>query len=233
MLLTPINWDNKPKWQYEMFKDFGCACAFTGREENITLDHLIPRQKSYGEVTSYTNLLPICFEINASKNDKHLFAWFENNGERLGITEERFRKAIEYVADKLGMSFEQYREYYDRMFYRETAEEFYAKREGSPSAAVIDFRKTKFIMVPRSLVNDDELTQRDKVAYMTLCLYANNDTKQAYPSVDTLARVTGCSRSSMFRALASLEANGYIKKEQRFIGKQKQTTNMYYLLDKN
>lgn len=97
---------------------------------------------------------------------------------------------------------------------------------------VIDYRTTKFVMVPRSLVEDKTLIARDKAVYMSLCLFTNNDTKQAYPSIDTISQLVGCSRSSTVRALRALEDGGYIKREKRTNGRGGQTTNIYYLLDK-
>lgn len=92
---------------------------------------------------------------------------------------------------------------------------------------VIDFRTQKFVMVPQSLVKDSLLNKRDKVVYMSLCLFANNETKQAYPSTQTIATIVGCSRNNVFKSLRSLENGGYIKREGR-AGE----TNIYYLLDK-
>lgn len=97
---------------------------------------------------------------------------------------------------------------------------------------VIDYRTSKFVMVPRSLVEDTSLLMRDKAVYTALCLYANNDTKQAYPSADTIAGIVGCSRNSVFRAVVALEKAGYVRRESRKNGHGRQTTNIYYLLDK-
>ncbi len=97
---------------------------------------------------------------------------------------------------------------------------------------VIDFRTSKFVMAPRTLVEDKTLSPRDKTVYLTLCLYANNESKQAYPSAETIGEYVGCSRNSVFRAVAKLEKAGYIKRENRKNGLGRQTTNIYYLLDK-
>lgn len=97
---------------------------------------------------------------------------------------------------------------------------------------VIDYRTTKFIMIPQSLARDKSLTHRDKIVYMTLCLYSDNASKQSYPSAQTIAEMSGVSRNGVFRALKALELAGYIRREQRTFGRGKQTTNVYYLLDK-
>lgn len=229
-MLNPINWERKTKWQREMFEYFGNSCAFTGRTDNITLDHLIPRQKAYGDVTNRTNLLPLCLSVNSSKNNLHLFEWYDQKGKQHGVSEERFTKAIGYIASNLGMSFEEYREYYDQMYYRDDKPKL-DELDEDDEPLILDFRKTKFIMLPKSLVRDSRITHREKISYMTLCLFANNDSKQAFPSINTIADTAGYSRSSMIRALNTLEGYGYIRKENRFFGEQKQTSNVYVLLD--
>ena len=97
---------------------------------------------------------------------------------------------------------------------------------------VIDYRTTKFVMIPQSLARDKTLTHADKIVYMTLCLYTDNTSKQSHPSAQTIADVAGVSRSTVFRALTSLEEAGYVSREHRSYGKGKRTTNAYYLLDK-
>ena len=92
--------------------------------------------------------------------------------------------------------------------------------------------KSKFVMIPQSLVRHKSLTHRDKIVYMSFCLFTDNISKQSYPSAQTVAEIASISRSSVFRALKSLEAEGYIRREQRTFGDGKQTTNVYYLLDK-
>lgn len=228
-MINPINWEKKTQWQRDMFNYFGKSCAFTGRTDNITFDHLIPRQKAYGDVTNTTNLLPLCLSVNSSKNNSHVFEWYDQKGKQHGVTEERFVKAIEYMAGRLGMDFDEYREYYDQMYYREDKPQIEEFDDDVPG--VLDFRKTNFIMLPKSLVQDTRITHREKISYMTLCLFANNDSKQAFPSINTIADTAGYSRSSMVRALNSLEEFGYIRKENRFFGEQKQTSNVYILLD--
>lgn len=97
---------------------------------------------------------------------------------------------------------------------------------------VIDFRTSKFVMIPQTLARDRSLTHSDKIVYMTLCLYTDNTSKQSHPSAQTIADVSGVSRSTVFRALDSLEKAGYVRREKRTYGRGKQTTNAYYLLDK-
>lgn len=97
---------------------------------------------------------------------------------------------------------------------------------------IVDKRTHKFVIVPRTLVEDLALTHRDKAVYMALCLYTDNSTKQAFPSTLTIANKSGTSRSGVFRALRALENGGYIRRENRSNGIGSKLTNIYYLLDK-
>lgn len=97
---------------------------------------------------------------------------------------------------------------------------------------IVDYRTTKFVIIPRTLVTDTSVTYRDKCVYMALCLYTNNSTKAARPSTQTIADNVGCARSSVFDSLKRLEASGYIKRKSRSSKRSGRMTNVYYLLDK-
>lgn len=97
---------------------------------------------------------------------------------------------------------------------------------------IIDYRTTKFVIIPKTLVIDQSVTYRDKCVYMALATYANNTTKAARPSTQTIADNVGCSRSSVFDSLKRLEQSGYIKRKSRSSKKAGSLTNIYYLLDK-
>ena len=97
---------------------------------------------------------------------------------------------------------------------------------------VIDYRTTRFVMAPKTLVTDAEVTHRDKCVYLALAMYANNTTKAARPSTQTIADNVGCSRRSVFESIKRLEQNGYIKRKRRSSKKSGSLSNIYYLLDK-
>lgn len=61
---------------------------------------------------------------------------------------------------------------------------------------------------------DGNLSSRDKMVLMALADYAD-DKNEAWPSHKTLATWTHMSRSTVIRALQSLEAAGYVKAVQR------------------
>ncbi len=80
--------------------------------------------------------------------------------------------------------------------------------------------------------NDAKLSKPVELAvYAVLCMYADNTTKDAYPSVATIAKKSRCSEPVARRALISLENAGYIDIKKRFGKSGNQLSNQYYLLD--
>lgn len=97
---------------------------------------------------------------------------------------------------------------------------------------VFDARTSKFVIIPRTLVTDQSVTYRDKCVYMALCLYANNTTKAARPSTQTIADNVGCNRNGVFESISRLETSGYVSRKTRRNKGGRKLTNVYYLLDK-
>lgn len=93
-----------------LLEKFGGKCALTGKDVPIQLDHVIPIAIGHGGTTK-GNMLPIWQRINSSKNDRNIFEWYERNAERFEVCPERFRRAIEYIADLNDMTYDEYREY--------------------------------------------------------------------------------------------------------------------------
>lgn len=89
---------------------FGNKCALTGKEVPLEFDHVIPVDWERGG-TTVGNMLPIWQRINSSKSNRNIFEWYEQNGDRFEVKPELFRRAIEYLADLNGMTYEQYRDY--------------------------------------------------------------------------------------------------------------------------
>lgn len=98
---------------------------------------------------------------------------------------------------------------------------------------IIDYRKRKFIMISQQAVmRDKKLTKPSELTvYLALCGFADNETKQSYPSVAKLAEVALCSESSVQRALRTLEEVGYIEIRKRRDRRGFITSNQYVLLD--
>jgi predicted transcriptional regulator len=67
---------------------------------------------------------------------------------------------------------------------------------------------------------------------MYLCDRCDKDGK-CYPAIGTIARELKLSRSTVKRALADLEKNGRIRKEQRWRENGGKSSNMFYLAQRN
>lgn len=77
-----------------------------------------------------------------------------------------------------------------------------------------------------------ELPHRAMAVYMYLRDRCDKDGK-CYPAIGTIARELKLSRSTVKRALADLEKNGRIRKEQRWRENGGKSSNMFYLEQRN
>ena len=84
-----------------------------------------------------------------------------------------------------------------------------------------------FTIVPHWLLGI--LKPLEIVTYVALGQYADNKTKECWPSVTKLAKDIGRSRYSTIKALQGLEEKGAIEIKQRFKDKGEQTSNLYIL----
>jgi hypothetical protein len=93
---------------------FKNECAITGKYD-IAFDHFIPvgwgaivRKYGIGG-TTYANMIILDKSINSSKSSWNPFLWFERYGERHNISIEKWNMAVEYIAEKHGMTSYDYR----------------------------------------------------------------------------------------------------------------------------
>lgn len=98
---------------------------------------------------------------------------------------------------------------------------------------VIDFRRRKFVQVTRDIIDKDtKLTKPVDIAvYTVLCMYADNETKEARPSVATIAEKARTSERTVRRSLQALKDAGYIDIRNRYDARGFQAANQYVLLD--
>lgn len=92
-------------------KYFG-GCALTGNTEHVQFDHVIPIVTGYGGTVAW-NMLPMTAELNQSKSTKHIIVWFYENQERFSLSEDRFLRALEYLADLRNTDINCFLEYID------------------------------------------------------------------------------------------------------------------------
>ena len=84
-----------------------------------------------------------------------------------------------------------------------------------------------FTIVPHWLL--EVLKPIELTTYIALGQYADNKTKECWPSVSTLAKDIDRSRYSTIKALQGLEEKNVIEVKQRFKDKGEQTSNLYIL----
>lgn len=73
------------------------SCRWTGRTENVTLDHVIP--KTQGGGSTIPNYSPMIRELNSSKGDMNVFLWMRTN--RFAEIAKKYGIKPEYVEVEL------------------------------------------------------------------------------------------------------------------------------------
>src|SRR5699024_501495 len=87
---------------------------------------------------------------------------------------------------------------------------------------VLDFDDNRFARVTRSVIEDEKYLKRpvDKLVYTVLCMYANNKTLSAHPSIKTLVDKCLCSENSVRTSLKRLEELELVSIKRRKKGKE-------------
>lgn len=89
---------------------FNNSCALTGESENIEFDHVIPISwRVFG--TTINNIIPLNKSLNASKGNRNIFKWYEENKDKFDIDEYKFKNAISYVAELNNMTYDEYEKF--------------------------------------------------------------------------------------------------------------------------
>ena len=98
---------------------------------------------------------------------------------------------------------------------------------------VVDFRKNKFIRVTREVIDDTSELEfsTDIAVYVVLCMYADNNTTESNPKIETIAEKARCSERTVKRALNRLRDAGYIDIRHRFNALGHRASSQYVLLD--
>ncbi|MBC2104001.1 helix-turn-helix domain-containing protein [Listeria booriae] len=87
-----------------------------------------------------------------------------------------------------------------------------------------------FTKVNNSAIDDKTLKASEKALYTALSRYADNKTRQCYPSKETLLSTAGISDHTFRLAIKTLEKRNYIRIEPRSNGLGRQLSNLYTLL---
>jgi len=101
------------------------------------------------------------------------------------------------------------------------------------SDSIRDVRKQPFAWFDKALIirDGEELGAQAIAVYCVLSAYANNDTGQAFPSVNTIAKQCGITPPTAHKALATLSRMGWIAIEARKAASGGHLSNQYTLLD--
>lgn len=97
---------------------------------------------------------------------------------------------------------------------------------------VLDRRSVPFVMVTKSVLEDESLKAADKSVYSVLCMYADNRTSDCYPSRETLLKKAGISDNTLRNSIRKLQDSGYIDVKKRY-NSAGRASNLYVLLDVN
>jgi hypothetical protein len=81
----------RKRFRKDIFDSWG-ECAYCGRHNPDTLDHVIP--KARGGATARTNLIPCCASCNLAKSDVTWFTWFRTQS---FWSEEREFRILKWV----------------------------------------------------------------------------------------------------------------------------------------
>ncbi len=76
---------------------------------------------------------------------------------------------------------------------------------------------------------DTNLSEHAKLVRLFLARCADNQTRQSFPSINTIAEKCSISRPTAKRALAELEEAGWLKKTFRYTELGNHTSNVYTL----
>lgn len=86
-----------------------------------------------------------------------------------------------------------------------------------------------FACVDREVAVDPTLSPIDKAVFAVLCAHADNDSRECYLKVATIAYEAGCSERSVQNSLKKLEELGIIERKARFEN-NKQLSSLYRII---
>ena len=74
-----------------------------------------------------------------------------------------------------------------------------------------DIITKQHVQVPHLTENDFEITPKDLLIYACIRRYMNKDNKEAFPSLETIAKDSGASRPTVSKSIKLLEKYNYLK----------------------
>lgn len=113
--------DFTPEQMSSTLEFFDNGCALTGESENLDWDHVIPISLGVGGTTE-ANMIPLRSDLNKRKSNLNIFEWFERSKDALGLNQDKFDNLIKFIAEKNGMTPEEYRSFYYEQFNKNEGE---------------------------------------------------------------------------------------------------------------
>lgn len=89
----------------------------------------------------------------------------------------------------------------------------------------------KFTLVYNDFLESDLLNYYEKMVFISLKKFADNDTMKAFPSLKTISKITGISLSQVRRSIDHMEELGVISIEHRTDKDKGHQSNLYTLYD--
>lgn len=90
----------------------------------------------------------------------------------------------------------------------------------------------RFTLVFNDFLDSNLLSAKEKMVFIAIKRFANNETQTAFPSLQTIGRITGMSKSSVQRSLKRLEELGVLEhKRQKNEKTNGFTSNLYTIYD--
>ena len=87
-----------------------------------------------------------------------------------------------------------------------------------------------FTMIHNDILENTLLNMREKICFVVLQKFADNETHTCFPSLNKLAAIIGCSKPTVIKALKGLEEKGLILKKRRKRADGGHTSNLYTIL---
>lgn len=91
-LYTTSNSDAKRLWRKHIKESWENKCAYCGSEDNLTLDHIIPRSK--GGEDSTNNVICCCHSCNQSKGHNSWEEWYSSQE---FFNEIKYQKILNWI----------------------------------------------------------------------------------------------------------------------------------------
>lgn len=89
----------------------------------------------------------------------------------------------------------------------------------------------KWTMVYNDFLESNLLSPTEKIIFITIKKFADNESLTAFPSINTIANYTGLSRRGVIKSLKSMAEKGVIKIEKRESSERGHENNLYTLYD--